>query len=148
MALVLDKLATAESNADRYDRAIVEYTAAIYHYEQARHERYCATNLNNLAMLFYKLGRYQEAHENLDRAQLVFTRLRDPGILAQVDETRARVLVAEKRYRDAERIIGGVIKTFERGGVSALLADALSVQGVVWARLGALTAPSTFSNGL
>jgi tetratricopeptide (TPR) repeat protein len=136
MALVLDKLATAERNADRYDQAIVEYTAAIYHYEQAKHERYCATNLNNLAMLFYKLGRYQNAHEHLDRAQLVFTRLRDPGILAQVDETRARVLVAEKKYRDADRIIRGVIKTFEKGGESALLADALAVQGVVWARLG------------
>jgi tetratricopeptide (TPR) repeat protein len=136
MALVLDKLATAEGNADYYDRAIVEYTAAIYYYEQARHERYCATNLNNLAMLLYKLGRYQEAHEHLDRAQLVFTRLRDPGIVAQVDETRARVLVAEKRYRDAERIIGSVIKVFEKGSEAALLADALTVQGVVWARLG------------
>lgn len=136
MALVLDKLATAEGNAHRYDHAIIEYTAAIYHYEQARHERYCATNLNNLAMLFYKLGRYREAHEHLDRAQFIFTRLRDAGNLAQVDETRARVLVAEKKYREADRIVAGVIKTFEAGGESALLADALSVQGVVWARLG------------
>jgi tetratricopeptide (TPR) repeat protein len=136
MALVLDKLATAEGNADRYDRAIIEYTAAIYHYEQARHERYCAINLNNLAMLLYKLGRYRDAHEHLDRAQLVFTKLRDPGVLAQVDETRARVLVAEKKYKDADRIIRGVIKTFERGSESALLADALTVQGVVWAQLG------------
>ena len=53
-----------------------------------------------------------------------------------MDETRARVLVAEKRYRDADRIIGGVIKVFEQGGESALLADALSIQGIVWARLG------------
>jgi tetratricopeptide (TPR) repeat protein len=136
MALVLDKLATAEGNADRYDRAIIEYTAAIYHYEQAKHERYCATNLNNLAMLLYKLGRYKDAHEHLDRAQLVFTKLRDPGVLAQVDETRARVLVAEKKFRDADRIISGVIKIFEKGGESALLADALTVQGVTWARLG------------
>jgi Bacterial regulatory protein, Fis family len=56
--------------------------------------------------------------------------------LAQVDDTRARVLVAEKKYRDADRIIAGVIKIFEQGGESALLADALSVQGVVWARRG------------
>lgn len=136
MALVLDRLATAEGNADRYDRAIVEYTAAIFHYEQARHERYCATNLNNLAMLFYKLGRYADAHEHLDRAQLIFTKLKDPGNLAQVDETRARVLVAEKRYREADRVIAGVIKTFEAGGEFGLLADALTLQGVVWARLG------------
>ncbi|HWS86802.1 MAG TPA: helix-turn-helix domain-containing protein [Pyrinomonadaceae bacterium] len=54
-----------------------------------------------------------------------------------MDETRARILVAEKRYRDADRIIGSVIKVFEQGGESALLADALSIQGMVWARLGA-----------
>jgi tetratricopeptide (TPR) repeat protein len=137
MGLVLDKLATAEGNADRYDRAIIEYTAAIYHYEQARHERYCGNNLNNLAMLLYKLGRYADAHEHLDRAQLIFTKLKDTGSLAQVDETRARVLVAEKKYKDADRIIARVIKAFETGGESGLLADALTVQGVVWARLGA-----------
>jgi tetratricopeptide (TPR) repeat protein len=135
--LVLRRLAAAEGQPDYYDRAIIEYTAAIYHYEQARHERYCGNNLNNLAFLLHKLGRHREAHEHLDRAQLIFTKLKDTGNLAQVDETRARVLVAEKRYRDADRIIGGVIKTFEQGGESALLADALTVQGVAWARLGA-----------
>ena len=135
--LVLRRLGTAEGQADYFDRAIIEYTAAIFHYEQARHERYCGINLNNIAFLLYKLGRYGEAHEYLDRAQLIFTKLKDPGILAQVDETRARVLVAEKRYLDAERIIASVIQVFEQGGESALLADALSIQGVVWARLGA-----------
>lgn len=134
--LILRRLATAEGRADYADRAIIEFTAAIYHYEQARHERYCALNLNNLAMLLYKLGRYNEAHEHLDRAQLIFTRLKDLGNLAQVDETRARVLVAERNFREAERIIISVIKTFEKGGEAALLADALTVQGVIWARLG------------
>ena len=136
--LILRRLATAEGHPDYFDRAIIEYTAAIYHYELARHERYCGINLNNLAFLLYKLGRYREAHEYLDRAQLIFTKLRDPGILSQVEETRARVLVAEKKYRDADRIISGVIKIFEKGGESALLADALTLQGVVWARRGGL----------
>lgn len=136
-AIIYLKLSATERRADYADRAIIEFTAAIYHYEQARHERYCGNNLNNLAFLLYKLGRYREAHEHLDRAQLLFTKLKDAGSLAQVDETRARVLVAEKKYRDAERILTGVIKAFEAGGESALLADALSIQGVVWARLGA-----------
>ncbi|HJQ31678.1 MAG TPA: tetratricopeptide repeat protein [Pyrinomonadaceae bacterium] len=136
MALVLIRLALVEGNTDYTDRAIIEFEAAIFHYEQAGHERYCALNLNNLAMTLYKLGRYREAHEYLDRAQLIFTKLKDTGNLAQIDETRARVLVAEKKYRDADRIIANVIKTFESGGESALLADALTVQGIVWARLG------------
>ena len=136
MALVLDKLATAEGNAERFDSAIMEYTAAIFHFELARHERYCGNNHNNLALLLYKLGRYPDAHEQLDRAQLIFTRLKDPGNLAQVDETRARVLVSEGRYREADRIMAGVVKALGQGGESALLADALTVRGLVWARLG------------
>ena len=136
MALVLDKLATAEGNAERSDSAIMEYTAAIFHFERARHERHCGNNHNNLALLLYKLGRYPDAHEQLDRAQLIFTRLKDPGNLAQVDETRARVLVAEGRYREADRIMAGVVKALGQGGESALLADALTVRGLVWARLG------------
>jgi tetratricopeptide (TPR) repeat protein len=114
----------------------MEYTAAIFHYELARHERYCGNNHNNLALLLYKLQRYSDAHEQLDRAQLIFTRLKDPGNLAQVDETRARVLVAEGRYREADRIMAGVIKALSQGGEAALLADALTVRGMVWARLG------------
>jgi tetratricopeptide (TPR) repeat protein len=138
MALVLIRLALVEGNNDYTDRAIIEFTAAIYHYEQAGHERYCAHSLNNLAMTLYKLGRHSEAHEHLDRAQFIFTRLKDIGSLAQVDETRARVLVAEQKYREANRIIGSVIKTFEAGDESALLADALTLQGIIWARLGGL----------
>ncbi|MBA3242087.1 MAG: hypothetical protein H0T60_12740, partial [Acidobacteria bacterium] len=134
-AIILLKLATTESRPDYADRAIIEFTAAIYNYEQAKHERYCAQNLNNLAFLLYQLGRYRDAHEHLDRAQLIFTKLKDSGNLAQVDETRARVLIAEHKYREADRIIAGVIKTLDKGGESALLADALTVQGVAWARL-------------
>lgn len=134
--LVLRRLATAEQRADYADRAIMEFTAAIYHYEQAGHERYCANNLNNLAMLLYQLRRYEEAHENLDRARRIFERFNDTGNLAQVDETRARVLVAEHRFREANRIMSSVIQTFEQGAEYAMLADALTIQGVVWSKLG------------
>jgi len=134
-AVTLRRLGAVEGH-DYYDRAIIEYTAAIYHYEQARHERYAARIENNLAFLLYKLGRYADAHEHLDQAQLIFTRLRDEGSSAQVDETRARVLIAEKRYREAGRLIAGAIQTLEKGGDAASLADALTVQGVIWARLG------------
>lgn len=136
MALVLRRLSTAEGRADYADRAILEFTAAIYHYEQSGHERYSAINLNNLAMLLYALGRYEEAHGNLDRAVGLFERLEDDGLLAQVNETRARVLVAEGRYREAGEIIAGVIQTLEKGGEHALLADALTIQGRAWARMG------------
>ena len=134
--LILRRLGTAERRADYFDKAILEYTAAIFHYEQAQHERYCALNMNNLAFLLYKLGRYPDAHEQLDRAHLIFTKLKDPGNVAQVEETRARVYVAEGRYREADRVMARVINSLEQGGEAALLADALTLQGVVWSRLG------------
>lgn len=136
MGSVLRHLGAAEGRADYLDRAIIEYTAAIYHYEQAGHERYCAVNLNNLVMLFYRLGRFLEAHEHLDRAVEIFERLKDPGNLAQVNETRARVLVAEQRHAEAEQIVESAIKVFERGGEQSCLADALTIQATALARLG------------
>lgn len=140
LALVLRRLGTTERRQDYFDRAVIEYTAAAYHFELAHHERYVARIENNLAFLLYKLRRYTDAHEHLDRAQMIFTRLRDAGSLAQVDETRVRILVAEKKYRDADRTLAGVLKTLERSDESALLADALTLQGVVWARLRAYEA--------
>jgi CheY-like chemotaxis protein len=136
MGSVLRHLGAAEGRADYLDRAAIEYTAAIYHYELAGHERFRAVNLNNLAMLLYRLGRYQEAHEHLDRAVEIFRGLNDPGNLAQVDETRARVLLAEGQYSEAERIIADVIRVFERGGEQSCLADALTIRAIVMARLG------------
>jgi tetratricopeptide (TPR) repeat protein len=135
MGLVFRRLGSAEGKTDYYDKAIIEYTAAIYHYEQARHERYVAGNFNNLAFLLYKLGRYADAHENLDRAQSILTRLKDAAVLANADETRAQVLLAERRYRDADRVIERVVQSLEAAGEAARLADALIVQGIVRARL-------------
>ncbi|MDQ3803712.1 MAG: hypothetical protein M3416_07785 [Acidobacteriota bacterium] len=137
LAIVLQLLGKAERREDYADRAILEYTAAAYHFGEARHVRYVARIENNLAFLLYKLGRHRAAHEHLDRAQSIFTSLKDAGSLAQVDETRARVLAAEQKYREANRILAGAIQTFEQGGDSALLADALTVHGVILARLGA-----------
>ncbi len=133
--LVLRRLATAEHRPDYADRAIIEFTAAIFHFEQAGHERYCGSNLNNLAMLLYQMGRYSEAHERLNHAQVIFEKLQDTGSLAQVKETRARVFIAEQKYREANGVIAGVIQTFEKGNEYGRLTDALTIQGVVWSRV-------------
>jgi tetratricopeptide (TPR) repeat protein len=125
----------ARGRIEYLDRAIIEYTAAIYHYELAGHLRYCGSNLNNLAFLLYKLGRYDEAHDHLDKAHLIFSRLSDKGNIAQVEETRVRAFIAEGRYRDAWRVIIGVVDVLERGGESALLVDALTNKAIVQARL-------------
>lgn len=136
LAVFLKQLGITERRPDYLDRAIIEYTAAIYHQEQAGHERFRATNENNLANLLRRLGRYRQAHDHLDRAGAILRRLNDAGLLAQVDETRASVFIAEKKYREADRVIARAVQTLEQGGAAALLAEALTTQGLVWARLG------------
>ena len=135
MGLVLRRLGAAEGRADYLDRAIIEFTAAIFHYEQAGHERYCGHNLNNLAMLLNRLGRYEEAHQHLDRAYNIFQALKDSGNIAQVIETRARVFLGEKRYAEALGAINYAVGILEQGGEQALLADALTVQAITQIRM-------------
>lgn len=135
-AVTLRRLGALEGDSGHFDRAIIEHTAAIYHYELASHERYRAYNENNLANLLRQMGFYAQAHEHLDLAAAVFSRLKDTGLLAQADETRARVLIGEGKYAEAARAIERAVRALEGGGGSAVLADALTTQGVALARLG------------
>ena len=134
-AIVLKNLGTSENRQDYFDRALIEYAAASYHFEQAGHIRYQACVENNLAMLFWKANRFADAHDHLDRAQTLFTRLKDSVHLAQVDETRARVLLGEGRVVDAEKTSRRAVRTLEKGDEQSLLAEALTTLGVSLARL-------------
>lgn len=133
---VLKNLGAVEQRNDYIDRALIEYAAASYHFGEAGHRRYQACVENNLGMLFRTVGKYAEAHEHLDRAQALMTSLKDSVHLAQVDETRARVFLAEGRAGDAERLARAAAAVLERGGEQSLLAEALTTQGTALARLG------------
>lgn len=135
-ALILRGLGTAEHRQDYMDRAVIEYTAASYHFEQAGHALFRARDENNLGFLLFTMGRYDEAGEHLNRARRLFVDFRDNGSIAQVDETRARLLSAQGQNIEAERVIRGAVQIFEKGGEQSLLAEALTTQGVVLARLG------------
>jgi transcriptional regulator with PAS, ATPase and Fis domain len=136
LALVLKKLGAAEQREDYTDRALVEYSAASYHLEQAGNTRYRAIVENNLGYLLFVTGKLTEAHEHLDRAHLLFASLKDSVHTAQVDDTRARVLLAKKRNFEAEKLAWSAVHTLEKGDEQSLLAEALTTYGVVQARLG------------
>ncbi len=135
LATVLKNLGAAENRADYIDRALIEYAAASHHFEQAGHDRYQAYVENNLAMLFFKANRTEEAHEHLDRAQALFTTLRDVVHLAQVSETRARVLLSEGDLVQAERFARASVQLLEDRDERSLLAEALTTYGMASARL-------------
>lgn len=140
LGLVLRKLGTSERRPDYIDRAILEYTAASYHFEQAEHTGYRASAENNLGFLLYTIGRFTEAHEHLNRARLLFQSVKDKGRIAQVDDARARVFLAEGRAREAARASRDAVQTLERGGEQSVLAEALTTQGRALSRLGNFSA--------
>ncbi|MDT4895536.1 MAG: two-component system, NtrC family, response regulator AtoC [Acidobacteriota bacterium] len=136
LALVLKKLGAAEHREDYTDRALVEYAAASYHFEQAGHTPYRAAVENNLGYLFFITGKFTEAHEHLNRARLLFASLKDSARMAQVDDTRARVFLAQKRNSEAEKISRSAVRTLEKGDERWPLAESLTTHGVTLARLG------------
>jgi two-component system, chemotaxis family, chemotaxis protein CheY len=135
-ATVLENFGRAEHRPEYIDRALIEYAAASFHFEQAGHRRYHACVENNLGFLFLTINRLAEAHEHLDRAQALFTSMKDQVHTAQVDDTRAKVLLAEGRTTEAERLVRSAVQTLERGGQQSLLAEALTTHGIILARMG------------
>src|SRR5260370_21794 len=134
-ANVLNHLSSVENRKDYVDVALMEYTAASFHFEQAGHERYHACVENNLGFLFSTLGRFEDAHEHLDRAQVLMTRLKDNVHLAQGDETRAPVLLAQGRTVEAEKTSRAAVRRLEKGDELSLLAEALVTHGIALGRL-------------
>src|SRR2546430_156190 len=134
--LVFRRLAAPENREDYLDRALMEYTAASFHFELAGNTRFLARVENNLGYLFFTIGKYAEAHKHLDRARHLFFAQGDEGAVAQVDDTRARTLLAEGRIAEAERVARNAVRTLEKGDEQAVLAEALTTHGVALARLG------------
>ncbi|HEY8187184.1 MAG TPA: helix-turn-helix domain-containing protein [Pyrinomonadaceae bacterium] len=136
LANVLNQLSVAERRRDYADRALVEYAAAGFHFEAAKHTRNQAAVENNLGYLFSSLREFEEAHAHLDRARRLFVRLKDSVHSAQVDETRARAFLAQGRYAEAEKLARLATGVLSKGGELALLSEALTTHGVTLARLG------------
>lgn len=86
--------------------------------------------------MLHTVGRHEEAHEHLNCARHLFATVSDRGSLAQVDETRARALLAQGKMRGAESAIREAVRVLSKGGEQGLLAEALTTQGCILSRLG------------
>lgn len=134
-ARVLRTLGAGTNRPEYIDQALREYQASIFHFEKAGHSRYQGCVENNFSILFMQLNRFDEAHDHLDRAQAIFTRLADAPHLASIDDSRARVLLAEGAAAKAEQCAYNAIATFEKGDQLSKLAESLTTHGVALARL-------------
>lgn len=131
----LENLGESRQRVDYIDRALIEYAAASYHFELAEHRCYLASVENNLGFLYFKINRYEEAHEHLDRARRVSESLKDSSAIAQIDETRASVFLKQGRIVEAERAARSSVRTLEKSGEHDILAEALTTHGTALGRL-------------
>ena len=137
---VLENLWENKQRSDYLDRALIEYTAASFHFEKVEHRSYLANVQNNLGFLYFKINRCQEALDHLDYARRVLLSLGDLTAVAQVDETRASVLLKQGRANEAEQAARASVNTLEKTDRHALLAESLVTHGRSLARLGSYNA--------
>lgn len=132
---VLKNLGLAKNREDYIDRALVEFAAASYHFEQAGHNRFLARVENNVGSLFGTIGRFDEAHAHLARARSLHLDLADHGGAADVEDTRAKVFLLQGKYEEAERVARKAVQALQRGGEQTVLAEALTTHAKALARL-------------
>jgi tetratricopeptide (TPR) repeat protein len=134
-AMTLRALATERNRTDYFQRAIKHYEEADYHFTLARHTIYRAHVKNNVGYLLFKLSRFRKAHEYLDHARRLLISVRDKVRVAQVDDTRAQVFIAQQKYAEAELAARNAVSSFRKAGRQCFLAEALVTQGIALARL-------------
>ena len=125
----------SRGRTDYFHRAIQEYRAADEEFKLAKNVVYRAHVKNNIGNVLRDLHRFSEAHQYLEQARRLFMRVRDKVRVAQVDDTRAQVLIAEGKYAEAELTARTAARSFERAGRQCFLAETLINQGIALARL-------------
>jgi tetratricopeptide (TPR) repeat protein len=136
LATVLKNVGLAERREDYIDRALMQYTAASLDLESTGHESFRASVENNLGLLFCQLKRFEDAHEHLNRALSVASRLNDKGLRAQFEDTRARTFIAQGRFEQAAKVARAAVKGLKEGDQQSHLAAALTTHATALARIG------------
>ncbi len=137
LAIVLRHLAKSEplNKDDHLQRALSQLMKADHHFQLAKNKLLRSCVNNNVGMILLNMSRYKEAQKYLDEARRLSLIIRDKVRTAQIDETRAQVLIAQRKYKDAEALAKRAASVLERSGQKCLLADALITRGIAQARL-------------
>ncbi len=135
-AMGLRKLMTPENKTAQFKQIMSEYQLADHHFKLARNSLFRAMVQNNIANVLRDLSRYREAQEHLDQARRLTVGVRDKVRTAQIDQTRAKVMIEQGRFKEAERVARLAAVSFEKAGRQCLLVDALETRGSALARLG------------
>jgi tetratricopeptide (TPR) repeat protein len=136
LAMTFEEIAVGDRRPDYFQLALAEYKTAEHQFKLAKNYIYRACVKNNVAVVLSKLGRFKEAHKHLDRARELTVRFKDRTRTAQIDCTRAELLIAEEKFKTAAAVARRAASALEKVGHRSWLADALISQATALARLG------------
>jgi tetratricopeptide (TPR) repeat protein len=129
LAIVHRNLATTENRVEYFRRAINEYKEAEKQFRLAHNQIFRIDVINNVGFLLFKLSRYKEAHKYLNEARRLSVRFKDKARTAQIDESRAQVLIAEGKLVEAERTARRAVSALKQSGHFCMMAEALARLG-------------------
>jgi tetratricopeptide (TPR) repeat protein len=135
LAIVFWERAKSENKPSFLRQAVREYQEADLLLKPTRNVFFRVDLKNNVGNVLRQLKRYKEAHKYLAEARRLAVSAKDKLRLAQVDETRAQVLIEERKFKEAEAAARGVVSILRKTDRNALLAEALITHGTTLARL-------------
>jgi tetratricopeptide (TPR) repeat protein len=135
LAMVLRELAKSDNQTGLLAQAVSEYEEADRHLKFTRNTFFRVDLKNNVGNVLRQLERFTEAHKYLGEARRLAVSAKDKLRQAQVDETRAQVLIAERKFSEAEKVARSAVSVFRKTDRKALLAEALITHGITLARL-------------
>ena len=136
LASTYKDLAIAEGESAYFNKAKEFYYKALHEFEAVGNHRYVAIVENNIGFLLLNLNAHQDSECHLLRSSRLFEAFSDVVRGAQVKETLARLYVATERYVIAHNAIKKAVQILEQTDNEALLAEALTTNGLVESRLG------------
>ena len=136
-ALAQKRLAEEESLSKYLHLALENYQKAGSYYERAKHLSFCASVSNNIGAVLGKLGQYDEAFRQIDKAIAIYSSTSNKSRTASTYDTKAQVYLAEGRLDLAEQAALASVRLLREGDEAALLAESLTTLGTIYARQNA-----------
>jgi tetratricopeptide (TPR) repeat protein len=110
------------------EKAIFHTSEAIKNAQRNGNIRYTASCLNNLGNVYKDIGKFDDAHQCIDRAYKTYIELEEIGWAANVLDTKAQVYLAENKLASALTKIDEALTILRKGEDFAGLIEALSTK--------------------
>lgn len=128
-------LASLENADSHYESALKYYQEALNEFEAIGNHRLAAITENNLGYMLIDVDQLDAAEVRLLRAREMLASFNDRVRGAQVNDTLAKLYMAQGRFALAENVAQSAISVLEEGDEDALLAEALTTFGLILCKM-------------